>query len=345
MPSAAESQHYVPKFILRNFLSNQKKDQVSVFQKSTGKIFHPNIKGIMTERRFNEFKIDEDFYASFESSVCRIEDLVFPIYGEMISSRIIRREPENIAHISMFIAFQMLRVRAYREGLQDVGRLVREKFSKKDLDLPWASIEDENQIKRNHIYSIRESLEEFSQVLAEKHFALMEAPDKKSFYLGDNPVVLHNDLSSNGWIKSNLALKAKGIQVYIPLTSKLMLAAWCPSILADIKKSIIVKKNEVAHLKAAGTLGAAGLKEGKYSELWDELRGIEKGIVVLEDFLHQSLSGAPIKLTSEHMDHYNSLQVLSASDFIICQRSDFDLAKEIVAEVGPKGGYQIKIRP
>ena len=132
MPSAAESQHYVPKFILRNFLSNQKKDQVSVFQKSTGKIFHPNIKGIMTERRFNEFKIDEDFYASFESSVCRIEDLVFPIYGEMISSRIIRREPENIAHISMFIAFQMLRVRAYREGLQDVGRLVREKFSKKD---------------------------------------------------------------------------------------------------------------------------------------------------------------------------------------------------------------------
>ncbi len=34
---AAQNQHYVPDFILRHFLSNEKKEQVTVFQKPTGK--------------------------------------------------------------------------------------------------------------------------------------------------------------------------------------------------------------------------------------------------------------------------------------------------------------------
>lgn len=345
MSSAAESQHYVPKFILRKFLSNPKKDQVSVFQKSTGKIFNPNIKGIMTERRYNKFKINEEIYASFESSVCRLEDLILPVYEKIISSRVIGNEPEDIAHISMFIAFQMLRVRAYREGLQNVGRVVRDKFRKENTDFPWASIEDEDHIKRNHINSIKESLEEFSQILAVKHFALLEAPDSRCFYLGDNPVALHNDIPSSSRFKSNLALKARGIQVYVPLTSKLMLGAWCPSILSGIKKDLRIKKKELSHLKAADTLGVRNLKKEKYGEFWSEVHEMEKGIAVLEGFVNQSLSRTPIQLTSEHMDHYNSLQVLSASDFVICQQSNFDLAKEIVAEVGPKGGYQIRVGP
>lgn len=41
----AQNQHYVPKFILRNFLSNEAKEQVTVFDKETGRCFPSNIKG------------------------------------------------------------------------------------------------------------------------------------------------------------------------------------------------------------------------------------------------------------------------------------------------------------
>ena len=55
---AAQNQHYVPQFILRQFLSNQKKEQVTVFDKKTGKIFITGIRNIMAERRFNNFTFE-----------------------------------------------------------------------------------------------------------------------------------------------------------------------------------------------------------------------------------------------------------------------------------------------
>jgi hypothetical protein len=45
-----EVQHYVPKFILRNFADD--KEQLHVFDKSTGRKFRPNLKNIAGERNF-----------------------------------------------------------------------------------------------------------------------------------------------------------------------------------------------------------------------------------------------------------------------------------------------------
>lgn len=105
MSKAAESQHYVPKFILRKFLSNKDKEQVTVYQKSTGRVFSPSIGGIMSERRFNEFRIDEDYYASFEGAVCRIEDVVLPVYKELVKTKELTEKQEQKSILGIFFAF------------------------------------------------------------------------------------------------------------------------------------------------------------------------------------------------------------------------------------------------
>jgi hypothetical protein len=63
MKQGAQNQHYVPKFILRNFLGNEKPEQVHVFRKSTGKGFTTSIHNIMAERHFHELRLDDQYIA------------------------------------------------------------------------------------------------------------------------------------------------------------------------------------------------------------------------------------------------------------------------------------------
>ncbi|ESY94850.1 DUF4238 domain-containing protein [Mesorhizobium sp. LNHC209A00] len=60
---ASENQHHVPKFILQ-FLSDEKNERVSVFDKHTGRTFVTSTKNMMAERRFNDFTFDDEWIAS-----------------------------------------------------------------------------------------------------------------------------------------------------------------------------------------------------------------------------------------------------------------------------------------
>ena len=106
---AAENQHYVPKFILRQFLSNKKREQVSVFDKHTEKTFVTSIKNMMAERRFNDFTFDDEWIASFEPIACAAEDQVLPSYRKVLKDRLLDNSPEQKADLAMMLAFQLLR--------------------------------------------------------------------------------------------------------------------------------------------------------------------------------------------------------------------------------------------
>ena len=69
MPKGPEHQHYVPRFILKNFSLERNRQQVPVFRKSTQKGFTGNISKIMGETRFHEFALIEAYSASFEESI------------------------------------------------------------------------------------------------------------------------------------------------------------------------------------------------------------------------------------------------------------------------------------
>jgi hypothetical protein len=69
--------------VLRNFLSDVRKEHVSVYDKHTDKVFATAVKNIMAERRFNELQYD-DFILSFEPVACKIEESILSRYQSII---------------------------------------------------------------------------------------------------------------------------------------------------------------------------------------------------------------------------------------------------------------------
>ena len=85
---------------------------------------------------------------------------------------------------------------------------------------------DENKTKMHELSFIKDNLGRFAEHIAGKEFFLAVPSNGRSFYLGDNPVSLHNmtGIESRG----NLGLAVLEIEIYMPLASNLMLIAFCP---------------------------------------------------------------------------------------------------------------------
>jgi hypothetical protein len=96
---AVQNQHYVPKFILRNFLSNEAKEQVSVYDKHGDRTFTTAIRNIMAEKRFHDFIFD-DWIVSFEPIASKIEHIILPRYSKIIETRHLQCTPEERADLS-----------------------------------------------------------------------------------------------------------------------------------------------------------------------------------------------------------------------------------------------------
>ena len=237
---AAQNQHYVPKIILRNIVSDEKNERVAVFSKKTGKGFVTSIRNIMAERRFDEFAIGEDYLASFEESMCRIEDVLLPTYRKVIEERRLDFSSEERGNLAACMAFQFVRTRAQREQFVRVEEQIKEHMEK------WGgSIEQlegyepltEDLLAYNHIEFMRTAIGEFALHIASEDMLLLSAPEGRSLYLADNPFCLHNSEPLHP-LSSNLGLAVQGIEIYLPLTADLMLAAWCPSLLERMRLSV-----------------------------------------------------------------------------------------------------------
>jgi len=338
---AAQNQHYVPKFILRNFLSNPKKEQVHVFSKSSRRGFTTSIRNIMAERRFHEFNIDENYLASFEESVCRVEEMLLPAYRSVVENRRFDGTPEQKAHLAMLVAFQFLRTRSQRDQFVDMERQLAEK-----LEQHGDAIEDiegcmpltDDALREQHIRFMRESAGDFAQIIGAKDFLLLEAPRGRNFYLSDSPVTIHNSQPSDGFF-GNRGLACKGIEIYMPLTSDLQLCAWCPSILGKMRERNADENRQLATF----ILSPAMARAADPTLLMEQLKQLQKYRATIEDTLSRAADGVPLSASSENMDFQNSLQVGQAREHLICQKADFNLAKRFMAENPDSRGRRVSI--
>jgi len=338
---AAQNQHYVPKFILRNFLANPKKEQVHVFSKSSGRGFTTSIKNIMAERRFHEFSIDENYLASFEESVCRVEDMLLPAYRSVIENRRFDGIPEQKAHLAMLVAFQFLRTRSQRDQFAHMERQLADHLKERG-----GSIEDiegyepltDDVLREQHIRFMRDAAGQFAQIIGAKDFLLLAAPKGRQFYLSDNPVTIHNSQPQDGFY-GNMGLACEGIEIYMPLTSDLQLCAWCPSILGNMK----AKNAESNRQLATVILSPAMVSVANPTLLQEQLEQLRKHRATIEDTLTRAAEGVPLSANSENMDFQNALQVGQAREHLICQKADFDLAKRFMVENPNSTGRRFSI--
>jgi hypothetical protein len=102
-----------------------------------------------------------------------------------------------------------------------------------------------------------------------------------------------------------------------------MLCAYCPSLVAEVQKNYDDKKQEIIGLLLghvmAGKISAAIMKTEM--ESWRESQKLAT------EFIHAATSGMPMSSDTENMDFYNSLQTANSYRYVVCQRSDFDLAR------------------
>lgn len=321
--SGSQNQHYVPKFILRQFLVDEAKEQVSVYDKQRDKGFVTSIKNIMAEHRFNDF-VFEDWVVSFEPVACGIENVILPVYRRILETRRLDGTPQERADLGFLMAFQFLRSKAFRERYRSLEVMIRQRIEAmghrmEDIE-GWEPL-TEDTLKQQDLAGLRESLPKFATIIAHKEFRLAEAAPGRSFYLGDNPVCLHNSRTFGPY--GNLGLAVPGIEIYLPLSSDLMLCAWCPTVVEELRNNL---KRDTDALKAeALKLALAGRMPVKEMQVCKEaFRPFQEQI---DELSRACDTGVPISSTVENMDFYNSLQCGDAYRHVVCQQSDFALAK------------------
>ncbi|MDG4895814.1 DUF4238 domain-containing protein [Mesorhizobium sp. WSM4976] len=329
---AAENQHYVPKFILRQFLSNKKREQVSVFDKHTEKTFSTSIRNMMAERRFNDFAFDDEWIASFEPIACAAEDQVLPSYRKVLNDRRLDDSPEQKADLAMMLAFQLLRTKATRDQWQAIEEALVKKVEESGGRMQdvrgwedWQPMTEER-LKREHLLSIQGSIGDYAQIIALKDFVLAEPAPGRSFYLGDNPVCLANALDFGP--RGNLGLAVQGIEIYMPLASDLMLCAFCLSIIEGLRETHQRAKQE-RESKAVSRVMKGELSAAEMRHMLDRAK-ITEGPV--EELLSASTEGRPLSSNDANMDYYNSLQTSYAYRYVVCQHADFALARSFNSE-------------
>ena len=325
----AQNQHYVPKLVLRNFLSNETREQVTVFDKKTGNTFTPNIAGVMAERRFHDFQVSDEYIASFEQTAGRVEDALLPTYRRILDERRLNHSAEEQAHLAMLVAFQFLRTRRQRDRFVEMEEMIGAKLEQmggklEDLDGYVPLTED--RLKQQHASFIVDAIKEFTNLIGGKHMMLISAAPGRDFYISDNPVVLYNDQDFGPY--GNLGLGVRGIQIHLPLSHDLMLACLCPTILNGAVEQLDKNLNEVR--AALLPLVMAGRITGE--QMRARVAIIEEKGCRIRGWWQRYMDGIADTGNDENMDFYNSLQMSQSRQFVISKNEDFALAKRFVAD-------------
>lgn len=310
----AKVQHYVPKFLLRNF-GTGKKDRVWVFDKLLGKPFQTNAKNIASESRFYDFDV-AGTALSLETSLSNIESKTKPVVDKILSANstaCLSNEERSL--MAAFLAIQFLRTRAFRMQWSDLPRLLREKLERlNERVAPGSQAEQlitdpsENDIKIETTKMLLSAPETYGPHFFDKTWFLAGTTPSQPFWLGDNPISLQNatDMSPYG----NLGLAVKGIEIYFPLSSTRALAMWCGSLSEEISQAARTLRSPIGQSIAKTLKDAAG-------------------ILAIDEALS---SGGVLLYKPDNVVNFNALQVSRSERYVVSSNNDFGLAERMIGD-------------
>jgi hypothetical protein len=160
-----KNHHYVPRFILCQFLADPDKEQVAVYDKHTNSGFVTSIDNIMAENHFHVFEFEE-WTISFEPIATQIEQMLVPTYRRILHTRQLDRTPREKSDLALLLAFQFVRTKAARSRYRDLATALAAKIEASGQrleDLPgWEPLTNETQ-RRHEIITMRDSIPEFAK--------------------------------------------------------------------------------------------------------------------------------------------------------------------------------------
>lgn len=315
--------------MLKGFLNDRGKEQVTVFDMDEDVIFHASVKRIMGETRYNDFWVDDETLVSIEPIACDIENLVAPMIQRIREQCTIEIDAEEHGRLALLMAFQLMRTKETRQIPVRWTAQMRKAVSRMGFNpdkVDGLSELDENELKLTHARQQIKSLPEIAALFAEKVYFLASSPEGTPFYIGDHPVVMHNDHYKSGFGRG-LGLKAPFVQGYLPLSDSLMLCAYSKEVLGSIMRNRdeALRKEQLSALRAVrdGTMAPQQMKG--LLESYKRTDPVEPIITAVN-------TGAPVLLDVEQVQFYNSLQAFYAHRFVVAPDGNFDVAREMLEE-------------
>ncbi len=301
-PNHPKNQHYVPKFLLRNFSINQK-DQIYCYDKTSGRIFQSNVRNQASEKAFYDLFPGEQ-KASLESHLSGLESTCSYIINDKIIKRGTIREltPEDHGWLSLFIAIQYLRTKNARCVLkqmdEDVSQRIRDMGGDPSTVNNYTEIKGEEELKMFSMLNLSIAREFIPHILNKKW--ILFRSDKK-FWISDNPVVLQNTTNVSEF-RGTLGFAVDGIEIYLPICPSLVLGFFCRKSFEAVERDY--KMNQ---------------------EMFDECRRLQ-----LRNYVVKIRREIPLDCISENVTNLNSLQVAFAERFVYSNTDNFELASEMI---------------
>jgi hypothetical protein len=297
-PVDKRKHHYVPQFLLRNFVS-EKRETLYAFDKWEGKQFQVAVKDAAAERGYNSFETDEASGCA-EEFFTQIETTASPLIQKIVSDRQLPvLTPEGKAALAQLGVAQMLRSKNHRAIYDQMGSIVRKLAEREGTPefKAWVGPADPDGDKQALLIHLKEDILKFAPYLALKDLVLFSSTESSSLLIGDSPLVRTNTLNTSE-LRGTIGLASPGVEIYLPLSPTLVLGFMCPTI-AGMMREIVNKLGKAAAKPASSYLSA------------------------LE-------SRASLALERPNIDFMNSQQVIASERFVYSGSNDFALVREML---------------
>jgi hypothetical protein len=298
--------HYVPRFLLKRFCSGDK-PRIWGYDKQTGKSFQTNVENVAGERNFYQLEIGEDTL-SLEDGLSEYESRAALLIERIVAERDIGWLSEESRNtLASFVALQMKRGPHTRENFvamdQGFRKVLGERFGVSVDGLPEMTSERAKQLA---LTSLAEP-DQYAEHILSKTWLLFETDDAAPFYLSDNPVALQNEEPERSPLQGNLGLAVKGIQIYLPISSTLMLGFFCRSHEAMIRASVDRVRTTIVRDA-----------------------GFQVDFGPLLNWMRAFRTGTPLRATSQNVLNQRSLQVIHAERYVFSSVPDFALVEDMI---------------
>lgn len=320
--------HFVPQHLQCNF-SDDPSEKVSVFDVTDAKKFATGTRAVMQRGHFYTVT-GPGGRENFETKMTEIENSVLQTYQSVVATKGLTLSDEEIGHLSVLVAFQELRTSQFRNQFYKLENQLAKHVAKFGATLD--QIEgyepfDEEILKANHLLLLSEHLMGFARIISKMDFVLMSPPRGQLLYLGDSPVVRHNDNKAGIW--GNLGFASDGLQLFMPLSKDLLLGIWAPDLLQGLRESVA----DARRLQAQHTLSPQAQVNVSNTVGGSNIMAASVEVTrANEERLRKIALGQPIEMLSDNVQFYNSLQLGSAVRHVVCPYGDYDLADRWFAE-------------
>lgn len=308
-------QHTVPRFLLKHFSApgKGKRRRLHAFDKAGGRAYSTTPDDATVRNTFYNLA-DHPDRLSLEPLLGIYESKAAPVILALLQHKdILRLTPEERYKLAVFVAVQRARTLGEQQRISDVISAIRNKVAAIGATPEQISealgVSDERDTQHLFLHLLVDQAEIVEHILA-KDWYLFETTAAEPFYISDNPVVLKN--RNDFGLYGNLGLGVPGIEIYLPLSSTLMLAMYCPSIRAQKIKEKQQIEYLVSHMSQVLPAHIRPFEMLEHARRFTD---------------YQLMPARP-----EHVTHYNALQVEYAEQYVFCVQNNFSLVQRMLAD-------------